>query len=178
MKYVLCLIVVIAAIGILAGCGGSKTHWIASPYDGTVRGVDTKPPDDDVNVGVDTWIEVYWPSYNYPPPPRFKFRLEKEVSTAKFEGVKTTQEDSFPDEGEWWFAPEHNLAYDTVYRITVEDDLGNIYRAYFVTESGRAQGDSRVSTKKFRPAGAGDKKPTGQPADEHTIETGRSRTAD
>lgn len=164
------LIILSAAI---AGCGGgSKTHWVYSDYSGSVRGVETAPPDNDTNVAADTWIKVYWPySYNAPPK-RFSFTLEKEIAADSYKSVRTVEavEDSDPDRGIWWFAPERYLDNSAYYRITVTDNSGRRYRAYFRTESGRSRAASAESIKNYRPEGAENKTPTGVPADTHTIE--------
>lgn len=177
MKKLIILAILIALSAAIAGCGGgSKTHWIYSDYNGSVRGVETAPPDNDTNVAVDTWIKVYWPYSYYAPPSRFSFTLEKETSGNTYKPVKTIEvvEDSDPYRGYWWFAPEHHLNYSTYYRITITDNSGKRYRSYFRTESGRSRAASAEPDKNYRPEGAENKSPTGTPADTHMIEVGGS----
>ncbi len=172
MRLTILLAIVVLAAAFIAGCGGAKSHWVSSPYRGSIDGVETAPPDGDSNVGVDTWIEVYWPHSFDPPPSRFRFRLEKETDINQFKAVRTyiSDEDSYPEGGSWWFIPEDELDYNTVYRITVTDNYGNYYRAYFVTE-GRSRADGAESPKVFKPEGAENRKPAGTPSDEHEIDT-------
>ena len=164
--------VVITAAIIIAGCGGSsRSHGINTPYHGSIYGVDTNPPDGDSNVGVDTWIEIFWPDPRYDPPSRFTFRLEREVDIHRFESVRTYEAESHPDLAIWWFAPEHDLQFDSYYRITVTDDRGYSSRAYFVTEPGRSRGETRTA-RSYRPEDAKTWQPSGTPEAVHTILTG------
>jgi len=172
MKRLIYLSAVVVAAAVIAGCGGSSSHGVDTPYYGSVYGVGTRPYDGDSNVGIDTWIEVFWPDPRYDPPSRFTFRLEREVDVDRFEAVNTYVAESHPDEAVWWFAPEHNLQYDTCYRITITDDYGDRYRAYFVTEPGRSRG-AATAAKSFKPENAKTWQPTGSPAVEHTIVTER-----
>lgn len=168
----------------IAGCGGSggskKTHNLNSPWYGDLRGIDTEPYDEETNIATDSWIHVFWPDSNYPPPRTFTVRLEKEERPGVWGAVHTIYKsrNSDPEGGSWWFEPRSYFSYLTWYRIVVTDTGGGIYMAYFRTSATRApavlSGDDAAGEpeSRYRPAGAEDAPPSGeQGATQHTIIT-------
>lgn len=166
---------------ILSGCGGGgeKTHNLDSPYRGDLYGVETQPADQETNVAVDSWIRVYWPHANYPPPATFTVSVEKEESPNQWGAIHTIQSDSSdPTNGEWWFEPANQFSTDTWYKIIVKDDIGRTSTSYFYTVSAARSGVSGLGTtpqtttgKAYKPTNA--KSIGGEGALEHVIKTGK-----
>ena len=176
-------IVTISILLILAGCGGGgqKTHDVSSPYRGDLYGVETQPRDREVGIAVDSWIEVYWPHSQYPPPATFTVSVEKEESPNEWGGIHTIQKDdsSDPDNGVWWFEPAGDFSPDTCYRITVKDDAGRQSMSYFRTIATTRSAISTFSApspdaaaKTYKPANATSSTAAGEL--EHVIKTGKS----
>jgi hypothetical protein len=164
----LAAILAILAVVVLTGCGGgSKSQNADSPWRGSIIGVDTLPPNDEVGTAVTSWIKVYWPDANYEPPSSFTFKLYQWTADG-WAVVRTIAKDSAPDNGEWWFAPEHNLAYDTDYRMVVTDNYGDSHTHYFTTEYDPTRAKT-TAAKRYMPEGGG--KSGGTAADEQVIKT-------
>ncbi len=129
-----------------AGCGGSKSHDIESPWDGRLYGVATSPADNDRAVPLDAWILVEWPDPNYPPPAEFTVRLEKEETPDNWGGINSTLREDFSSsvDGIWWFEPSSNFSPFTWYRIIIRDNRNREAIVYFRT-SDWIEGDLSVS---------------------------------
>jgi len=105
-----------------SGSGGKINNSVSSPWHGTLAGVATKPVDDQSNIALDSWIEVYWPDPNLEPPRSFNVRLEKEETPNNWGGVHTRLRsgDSDPTGGDWWLEPVNHFSAYTWYRIVIE----------------------------------------------------------
>lgn len=175
--------VAIAVVLLVGGCGGggggAKTHDVRSPWDGTLAGFATEPVDEETNIAVDTWVHVFWPDENFPPPARFTFRLEKEERPGDWGGIHTVidWETSDPEGGSWWFAPVRLLSRGTWYRIVLTDTFsGDLAYSYFQTTfsllstSERSVETAAADGKRYRPTGKeGAAAPAGPGQIEHTI---------
>lgn len=112
----------------ISGCGGgSKSHDIESPYNGINYGMETEPADSETNINTDTWIHIFWPDSNFPPPAEFTVRVEELDSSDEWNAINTEldEESSEPDNGSWWFEPVGGLSVNTWYRVIVTDELNN-----------------------------------------------------
>ena len=177
-------IAAIVALLITAGCGGGirgkKIHDVSTPYDGSVFDVDTLPADGEDNIAVDSWINVFWPTF--PPPAEFTVRLEKEEDAGDWGGVHTVlAAESQPLNGDWWFAPRSFFSLNTWYRIVIRDtNTEETVTHFFYTGVIPSPSDSKVlgaestAAKKYRPKGAENAPtPTGEGAVEHRIKAGK-----
>lgn len=172
---------VLFALVIIAGCGGggATTHVVASPWYGDLYGVATLPADGETNIEtsrIDSWIRVFWPNEDYPPPATFTMTVEKEETPDNWGAIHTTKSDadSDPEGGSWWFQPESDFSPGTWYRITISVP-GVRYPAvaYFQTAGTRSSAVSSLSTKaepgkSYRPAGKADA--AGETSATHTID--------
>lgn len=130
---VLLVLVSVALVGILFGCGGGRRSFdIDTGANGTLAGVRTIPKDGDYNVPVHIWIRIYWPS-GTEPPAVFTFTLRDENNRR----VKTIRHDG-EQRYDWWFEPVYYLDYNSRYKIELESSDERVM-AYFWTEGeGRA----------------------------------------
>jgi hypothetical protein len=165
----------------IAGCGGGggKTQVVTSPWYGDLYGVATQPEDGETGIAISrsvSWIHVFWPDHNYPPPPVFTMTVEKEETANNWGLIHTTKDaaSSDPVGGSWWFAPESDFSPGTWYRITITvPGLTNAAVAYFQTAGTRsgtvgAPGTkSPTDGKSYRPAGNGNA--VGETSATHTI---------
>lgn len=181
---VLALAGAVAVLVTAAGCGGSsggkKTHELTSPWFGDLRGVATEPQDSETNIAVDSWIHVFWPDAQYPPPRSFTVRLEKEERPNEWGAVHTVLRNDYsdPDGGSWWFEPRSYFSLYTWYRIVISDGSGDRVVAYFRTSTTREPASRSIDASpaapgsRYRPAGAENAPPSGEEgALEHTIRT-------
>ena len=126
-----------ACLLILSGCGGGgkKTQQLDSPYRGDLYGVEMQPTNQETDIALDSWIRVYWPHADYPPPAQFTVSVDKEESANVWGAIHTKMNNdaTHPANGDWWFEPESNFSPNTWYRITVKDDAGRQSMFYFRT---------------------------------------------
>lgn len=166
-----CAITTIIFILFLSGCGGGgkTTQTMDSPYTGDLYGVETEPTNQETDIAVDSWIHVYWPHTDYPPPETFTVKVEKEESTNQWGAIHTVQDDKSSDStnGSWWFAPVNNFSTDTWYRIVITDDSGRTAISYFKTTSSSKGIIDNLKT--YKPANTNN--PTGEDLIEHSIKT-------
>ncbi len=163
----------------VCGCGGgSVTHKVESPWYGDLYGVATEPSDGETNIETsrtDSWIHVYWPNPNYPPPADFTVSVEKEENPDDWGGIHTvlSDEDSNPTGGSWWFQPANDFSPGTWYRIVISAPSAKYSAiAYFKTAGTRDTTVSNLTAKagagsSYRPKGSGDA--AGESATKHSI---------
>ena len=156
------------AIAVLSGCGGgAKTHTLTSPWYGDLYGVATEPSNEQTGIETsraDSWIHVFWPNSNYPPPETFTMTLEKEENPGDWGAVHTTLSvaDSNPEGGSWWLQPNSDFSPDTWYRIVISvPGLTHSAISYFKTAGTRDGALSALAAgsepaKGFRPERKGD----------------------
>ena len=171
--------IALLAIAAISGCGGgAKTHTVTSPWYGDLYGVATEPSNEQTGIETsraDSWIHVFWPNGNYPPPETFTVTLQKESSPGDWGAVHTTLSAaaSDPEGGSWWFQPNSDFSPDTWYRIVISvPGVTHSAISYFRTAGTRDAAVSALSTrsetgKAYRPAGKGDA--VGESGTEHTI---------
>lgn len=173
------------AIIVLAGCGGgggSLNSNVTSPWNGSLSGVATEPNDGETNIAtsrIDSWIHVYWPDANFPPPPEFTVSVEKEETPGNWGGIHTrlSVSQSDPNGGSWWFQPGSDFSPHANYRIIIQASGETSVINYFQTGSSLSMsaGPSARSTsgvvKTHRPALAGDA--TGEDSVTHTIKVAK-----
>lgn len=129
LRYTIVITAVLTSITLLllnSGCGGGKnTHDLGSSFNGRVYGMSTEPIGSETDIETDTWIHVYWPDSNYPPPKNFSVRVEKFVSSDDWDAITTqlVDESSIPENGSWWFKPTSDLSANTWYRVIVTDNM-------------------------------------------------------
>lgn len=176
--YAAAVIALFFALATICGCGGGGgkgnriSHGISSPYYGTLAGVATEPLDNEIGIEtsrLDSWIHVFWPDEDFPPPHSFSVMVEKEETPDHWGGIHTTysKADSDPTGGSWWFQPESNFSPSTWYRITITVTGENPVVHYFQT-AGNLNRSSTLSTgKAYRPAGKADA--VGETSAKHTI---------
>ena len=176
--YAAAAIALMFALLMVGGCGGgSKTTSITSPWNGTLAGVETIPADEEVDIPLDAYINVYWPHDGQAPPREFTVTLQKEQSPDKWGTVKTRlrSEYSDPINGDWYLEPVSTFSPFTWYRIIIRSTGETPVYAYFLTgdwyedlsKSSSTRSTSAVKSKSYRPAGATEG--TGEGSDTHTI---------
>lgn len=167
------IIICVFVMLLTAGCGGGgKTNQnLSSPWYGDLYGVATEPANGETNIALNSWVHVYWPDGNYPPPASFTLKLQKEERPDTWGDIHTvlSNADSNPAGGSWWFQPESNFSPNTSYRIIITDDHNRQAIAYFRTTAALAQAMSsspdgtrsaQTAGKLYCPAGAENKVPT------------------
>jgi hypothetical protein len=178
--YAAAAIVLLFALLTVSGCGGGSgalSSTVTTPWNGYMDGVATQPSDGETNIAtsrIDSWIHVYWPDANFPPPPRFTVSVEKEETPGNWGGVHTrlSISQSDPNGGSWWFQPDSDFSPYTSYRIVIEASGETTVIHYFET-GGTLSMSSSLSTrsasapKAHRPAKPGDA--DGEDSVVHTI---------
>lgn len=179
--YAAAVIPLLIALVIIGGCGGggSTRQVVSSPWYGDLLGVATQPSDGDTGIETSraiSWIHVYWPDPNYPPPATFTMTVQKEETLGNWGAVHTVLDNatSDPAGGSWWFQPESDFSPGTGYRITITvPGLRYPAVAYFQTAGIRAGTVGSLGTKapasvkSYRPAGKADA--AGEAGATHTI---------
>ena len=184
--YAAAAIVLLFALLTVSGCGGGVgggkvSNTITTPWNGYLDGIATQPSDGETNIAtsrIDSWIHVYWPDTNFPPPPRFTVSVEKEETPGVWGGIHTklSSSQSDPNGGSWWFQPDSDFSPFTWYRIIVSAPGETSYVAEFETGAAmnlsRSASSSSVGVQKaHRPARAGDA--DGESSIVHTITRGK-----
>jgi len=114
----------------IIGCGSHRSQTVTTGGSGSLEGVQIIPRDDDLDVPVETWIRVYWPS-GFEPPAEFTFTLRDGSDTR----VPTYKHNS-RQENDWQFEPSEILDYDTRYKIEVEAGDERVVTYFWTEEEG------------------------------------------
>lgn len=183
MKHLRFTILVIAALTSIAflllnsGCGGGKnTHDLGSSFNGRVYGMSTEPVGSETDVATDTWIHVFWPDANYPPPKDFSVRVEELDADGDWSAINTklVEGSSEPEKGSWWFEPVSDLSDETWYRVIVTDNAHVKQIFCFRTDNARSAvmsgARSAANTGSYKPQGVDSRSTSNGPiAEEHFI---------
>ncbi|MFQ3610373.1 MAG: hypothetical protein SNJ72_02665 [Fimbriimonadales bacterium] len=145
---------------LLAGCGGSMSHSIQTPYRGSLRGVVINPPQGSRDVSTRVKPTVSWRAPDEPPA-IFTLSLKAQRQGGDFDPVPTRLEQV--SETEWRLRPTYPLSTGTLYAVVVASGIERI-ESWFITEEFRIFSRSPESSEPEPPAAA-----LSEPADQHTI---------